>query len=101
MAGFFEEIFFRGYIMTALKNAGYGVVTQIAASSVAFGAAHIVWGLPSGHVLAPMAWTTFLGLALAVIYLRSNYRLGPVILSHVLIGAVIEPGLLLSALRPF
>jgi membrane protease YdiL (CAAX protease family) len=64
MAGFFEEIFFRGYIMTALRNAGHGAVTQIVASSAGFGAVHIVWGMPSGHFLAPMAWTTLLGLAL-------------------------------------
>jgi len=101
MAGFFEEIFFHGYIMTALKTAGHDAVTQLAASSIAFGAVHIVWGLPSGHFLAPMAWTTFLGLALGVLYLRSGRGLGPVILAHVLIDAVIEPGLLLSALRPF
>jgi membrane protease YdiL (CAAX protease family) len=44
-----------------------------------------------------MVWTAVLGWALAALYLRSKRSLAPVIVSHFLIDAIIEQGLLLWA----
>jgi len=102
MAGLFEETFFRGYVMTAVRDRGNGPVAQVVASGLLFGVFHAAWGLSGRFSFAafvtPVAWTTGLGLALACAYLQAGRKLGPVVLSHALIDAVIEPGLLISAM---
>jgi len=103
VAGLFEEAFFRGYLMTALKDRGIGPTIQVIASGVLFGLLHAGWGLGGRYSLrgfvAPIVWTMVLGLALACVYMQGGRKLGPVILSHTAIDVVLEPGLLLSALR--
>jgi membrane protease YdiL (CAAX protease family) len=99
VAGVFEELFFRGFLMDLLKRRGRGASVQVGVSGLAFGLAHAVWGL--GHpnaetFLQPILWTSALGIGLAALYLKSGRALGPVIVSHILIDAVIEPGLLMS-----
>jgi len=39
-AGFYEEVLFRGFLMTEFATAGYGKVMQVVGPSVAFGLAH-------------------------------------------------------------
>ena len=99
VAGIFEEVFFRGFLMNLLKWRGLGATVQVIVSGLTFGQAHAAWGLghPSAQAfLQPAIWTSILGAGLAVLYLKSGRALGPVILSHMLIDAVIEPGLVLS-----
>ena len=101
-AGIVEEAFFRRLIMDALEKAGARVWMQIAASGLAFGAAHGMWGLLGGsaHVAVGAALTTtVLGLGLAAIYVLGARSLAPCIMAHFLIDLVIEPGLLLAAVN--
>ena len=43
--------------------------------------------------------TTVLGLALAIVYIVSGRVLAPCVVSHFLINLIIEPGLILAAVR--
>jgi uncharacterized membrane-anchored protein YitT (DUF2179 family) len=100
LAATLEELVFRKYVMDWLAGAGVGEILQVAASGVSFGAMHVVWGglnrtwnTAIGSVVA----TTLLGLGLAVIYLLGGRSLAPCVLSHFLVTALIEPGLLIAA----
>lgn len=102
-AGFVEEIFFRGFVMTELKNAGFGPVVQVLASGLLFGFAHVGWGLLSpGHhaavLIASMVTTAVLGALYAVAYLASRRSLMPVIAGHFVMDLLIEPWLVLTTL---
>jgi len=95
-----EEAFFRRIIMDGVMGAGGGVPLQIFASAVVFGVAHALWGLIKGspHVAFTAAGATgIIGAALAVVYVVGDRSLAPCIAAHFAIDAVIQPGLLLSA----
>jgi len=95
-----EEAFFRRLIMDPLMRAGWSAVAQVIASGLAFGAAHGIWGVVTGHGmigLRIMMATGTLGLALAFIYLVGERSLTPVIVSHFLVTATIQPGILIAA----
>jgi hypothetical protein len=101
-SGFCEEMIFRKWLMDLLQHKGYGPVLQLAGSAVAFGLAHAVWGLMRGSLraaLGAMIATGALGLALAAIYLASHRIVLPCITAHFLINLLIEPGLVLAAVR--
>lgn len=101
VGGVLEEVVFRRWLMDLLMGLGYGLVFQIFISGVAFGLAHIVWGLFGRNrkfLFGSFLSTTFLGLALAIIYLTGDRNIGPCIISHSLINIIIEPWLLLSAI---
>lgn len=101
-SGFCEEMIFRKWLMDILQHKGYGPVLQLAGSAVAFGLAHAVWGLMRGSLraaLGAMIATGALGLAFAAIYLASHRIVLPCIVSHFLINLLIEPGLVLAAVR--
>lgn len=103
-AGIFEEGFFRRLIMDGLANAKQSPAIQVVASAHAFGVAHGTWGLMSGSfqvALGATIATTCLGYGLAIVYLVGRRSLAPCIVAHALIDAVIEPGLLLSAIAGF
>lgn len=69
-----EEFFFRGFLLTGLRNR-FGVKTAVLISSVLFGLVHIAPG-----AIVP---TFFLGVAFAVIYIRTRSLL-PAIFAHCL-----------------
>ncbi len=99
-AALFEETLFRGFLMNILRVKGRGPLFQVIVSGVAFGLAHGVWGMfAPAHILGYIAATTVLGLALACVFVLGKRSLTPVILSHFLIDAVLEPWLLLHVLR--
>jgi hypothetical protein len=101
VGGVLEEVVFRRWLMDLLMRLGYGLVFQIFISGVAFGLAHIVWGLFGRNrqfLFGSFLSTTFLGFALAIIYLIGDRNIGPCIISHSLINIIIEPWLLLSAI---
>jgi hypothetical protein len=61
-----------------------------------------VWGLfgrSIGAAWGAMVSTTVLGAALAVVYVVSARSLAPCIVSHFLVTGLIEPGLVLAAVR--
>jgi membrane protease YdiL (CAAX protease family) len=101
-AGFCEEAIFRKLLMDGLQHAGYRVAMQITVSGAAFGVAHGVWGAFRGSVAAATGATVatgLLGAALAIVYVASHRVLAPCVISHFLINALAEPGLVLAAVR--
>jgi small-conductance mechanosensitive channel len=100
VAGVLEEIAFRAMLMDAARDHGANIIVQILLSAVAFGLLHGIWALfrgswrvGAGAVLA----TGTLGAALAVVYLASGRSLAPCVAAHVLLTALVEPGLVLAA----
>jgi len=101
VGGILEEVVFRRWLMDFLMGFGFGFVVQVIASGIAFGLAHIMWGLfgkEKQFLKGAFISTTFLGFALAILYLISDRNIGPCIVSHSLINLIIEPWLLLSAI---
>jgi membrane protease YdiL (CAAX protease family) len=101
VAGIIEEIVFRRWLMDLLMKLGYGAIIQILISGLAFGLAHIVWGLFSKEkrfLKGAFISTMFLGFGLAIVYLVGNRNIGPCIISHSIINIIIEPWLMLSAI---
>ncbi len=95
-AGIVEETVFRGYVVTVLGRMNYPAATQVLVSGLVFALAH-VYGFASAFAYVISLGLTFmLGIALGIVYLAGKESLTPVILSHVLIDAVIEPWLLLG-----
>ncbi|HZR25978.1 MAG TPA: CPBP family intramembrane glutamic endopeptidase [Vicinamibacterales bacterium] len=97
-----EEGLFRKALMDRLATDQYGVALQIAASAFVFGALHGVWGLFRGSIVAAIGATVatgVLGLALAIVYVISHRVLAPCVVAHFLINLVVEPGLMLAAVR--
>jgi hypothetical protein len=97
-----EEGVFRKMLMDALNRHGYGSLLQVLLSALGFAAVHGLWGLLKGSLqaaLRAMTATGILGTALAAVYLMGGRNVLPCIVSHWLISATLEPGLLLAALR--
>jgi membrane protease YdiL (CAAX protease family) len=102
VTGTFEELFFRKMLMDGLAAHGSAVPAQVVLSGLVFGAAHGVWGLIGGNLRAAfksMAFTTGLGLALAVVYVLAGRQVAPAAWSHILINLAIEPWLLLAVMN--
>jgi membrane protease YdiL (CAAX protease family) len=97
-AGFCEEVFFRGYIMTRLRDAGAGLVVQILLSGFWFGVAHFGWGNNLILVIEAIAGNILLGIVFALVYLLSRRSLLPAIVGHALIDLTTEPWLVLLRL---
>jgi membrane protease YdiL (CAAX protease family) len=102
MAAVLEEVIFRKWIMDDFEVRGYGPIVQVLVSGAAFGLVHAMWGFFGGSfaaALQAMAATAVLGLALGAVYLVSDRSLAPCIVAHFVITALIEPGLVLAAVR--
>lgn len=101
-AGIVEEAFFRRWIMDGVMRTGGDAWIQVVVSALAFGVAHASWGLIKGSLrmaVRAAAATTTLGVGLAVVYLLGERSLAPCITAHFLVTAVIEPGLMIAAVR--
>ena len=101
VGGILEEVVFRRWLMDLLLGLGFGFVIQILISGIAFGVAHIIWGLfgkdrqfSKGAFIA----STILGFSLAIVYLIGSRNIGPCIISHSMINIIIEPWLMLAAI---
>lgn len=102
VAGFAEEILFRGFLINELRRSGFGTAAQVVLSSVSYGAVHAAWGLTSGAftlqlVGGAVIGTTVFGFCCAAVYLLSRRSLMPVILGHGLIDFAVEPWLFMAA----
>jgi membrane protease YdiL (CAAX protease family) len=100
VTGFFEEAFFRKWVMDVVERQGSGVLAQIILSAVVFGAAHAIWGVFGGKyraALAVMLVTTALGGLLAVVYLVGGRSIGPCIAAHTGLNIFLEPWLVISS----
>ena len=101
-AGILEEWVFRAMLMNHMASQGAGMGMQILFSGFLFGLAHGIWGLFGKSLrgaVGPIIVTGVLGSALAVVYIVSGRLLLPAIAAHLLIDALIEPGLVLAACR--
>ena len=75
---------------------------QVLVSGAAFGLVHAMWAFFGGSFsagLQAMAATAVLGAALGAVYLASGRSLAPCIVAHFVITVLIEPGLVLAAVR--
>ncbi len=101
LAGTLEEIAFRKLLMDWIERSGGAETVQVIASGLSFGLMHIVWGGLKGNwtaAIGSVVATSLLGLGLAGVYLIGDRNLAPCIVSHFLVTALIEPGLLIAAL---
>lgn len=101
-AGVLEELLFRGLAVAALAHGGFGTLGQWLLSSLAFGLSHAGWGLMAGSPmasLAAVAGTTVAGLLYGGVFLASRRHLAPVAMAHALGNLLVEPWLVLAALR--
>jgi hypothetical protein len=101
-AGVLEEWVFRHMLMNYVASLDAGDLVQILLSALAFGASHGVWGFFGGGVrsgVGAILATSSLGAALACVYLLSGRSVAACVAAHVLIDALIEPGLVLAAIR--
>jgi hypothetical protein len=101
-SGLCEEGVFRKMLMNTLATHHHGWGYQIAISALLFGAAHGIWGLFRGSIGAAVgatAATAILGAMLAIVFLLSGRNAFPSVCSHAAINLIIEPGLVLAAIR--
>jgi hypothetical protein len=100
VTGFFEEAFYRKFLMDVMMHHNQSAVVQVAISAAVFGIAHGIWGLFGGNVRAavgPTISTGVLGGALAIVYLIGGRSLAPCATAHVVINLFLEPWLIITA----
>lgn len=99
-AGILEEVIFRKLVMDFLHARDYGYLLQVVVSAISFGIAHVVWGARnwSAGVNAVIS-TSLLGAALAVVYIVGGRSLAPCVVAHILVSALIEPGMIHAAVQ--
>jgi membrane protease YdiL (CAAX protease family) len=103
IAGFVEEIIFRGFFMTELAEAGFGKTMQVTISAILYGLVHSAWGFTSGMFTIQMVGGAVIGTGIfgafcSIVYLISQRSLMPVIVGHSVIDFVIEPWLFMVAI---
>ena len=101
VGGATQIVIFQGFILSRLRRAGMVGWLPIIISGLAFSLIHIGYASPPfepgiGAVLAPLLGTFGLGMAWAWAFQKSNYKLAPVLVSHVLVILVLQPWLALS-----
>ena len=99
--GITQEIIFRGYVILRLARSGVSRTWQIILSGIMFATIHIPYfsladqdliTMFSGFLI-PMAGTFGLGTAWAFAFQQSEYKLMPVVVSHILVIALVQPWL--------
>ena len=97
-AGTLEEIVFRKWVIDYVEKLDYGIIMQVVDSGLTFGIIHLIWGFKNikAGINAAIS-TAILGMALAIVYVLSGRSLAPCVVAHIIITALIEPGLLLAA----
>jgi membrane protease YdiL (CAAX protease family) len=100
VTGFFEEAFFRKYLMDIAAAHAAAAAAQILISALVFGALHAIWGVFGGQVraaLAVMVVTTLLGAMLAIVYVAGDRSIGACVFAHVAINLILEPWLIVTS----
>jgi hypothetical protein len=100
ISGFFEEAFFRKFLMDVALRHGQSGAMQVVLSAAAFGFVHAIWGIASGNfrgAFASMLATGLLGAGLAGIYLIGGRSVAPCIAAHTVINLLLEPWLIITA----
>lgn len=91
--GFSQELIFRGYLILRLMDGGLPRPALAAVSGFMFSLIHINYG--GSYNLAPILGTFGLGVAWAFAFLESDRKLAPVVASHMLVIAAVQPWLAL------
>jgi hypothetical protein len=102
VTGTVEELYFRKFLMDWAAHHSISALGQVALSGLIFGAAHGIWGLFGQQwriAIGAAVATGVLGLLLAGVYLAAGRQVAPCIWSHMLINLIIEPWLIVSAVR--
>jgi hypothetical protein len=100
ISGYFEEAFFRKFLMDVALRHGQSTAMQVVLSAVAFGFVHAIWGIARGNfrgAVGSMIATGVLGAGLAVIYLVGGRSVAPCMAAHIVINLVLEPWLIITA----
>lgn len=100
LSGIIEELFFRQFLMDFFETQGHGLIMQTVVSAVLFAVVHVVWVFfaRDWRILIPVFTSTFvLGVLFSGVYVLSDRVVLPVVLAHIAINLVIEPGLLHNA----
>ncbi|MBI5764320.1 MAG: CPBP family intramembrane metalloprotease [Planctomycetes bacterium] len=94
--GIYEEILFRGFVLTRLRALSKGVIGPVVISSVIFGSLHFTQGLMG------VCQTTIVGLVLATVAARSR-SLWPCMIAHALIDStsLVLAGLMSEEMQQF
>ena len=95
-SSFSEEVIYRAFLINRVAELGQGTknatVIAVVLSSIIFGLVHYEWG-PMG-----MVQTGFMGLAMAICYIRLKKRLWILILAHAYMDTVLMVQLYLASL---
>ena len=99
--GLTQEVIFRGYVILRLVRSGINTKWQIIVSGVLFAAIHMPYAAVGSFdlctllsaTLLPLAGTFGLGAAWAFAFQQSEYKLMPVVVSHVLVIVLVQPWL--------
>jgi membrane protease YdiL (CAAX protease family) len=100
VTGFFEEVFFRKYLMTVIERDGHGPLAQIVVSAAVFGVAHGIWAVAGGNwraAIGPVISTSILGLLLAIAFILGDRSLAPCVAAHIAINLFLEPWLIMTS----
>jgi hypothetical protein len=100
ISGFFEEAFFRKFLMDVALHHGETAIVQVVLSAAAFGFVHAIWGIAGGNfraAFASMIATGLLGAGLAVVYLIGGRSVAPCMAAHTVINLLLEPWLIITA----
>ena len=100
VTGFFEEAFFRKWVMDWAQQEGAGIVMQVLWSAILFGIVHAIWVVFSGKFRAAGAivvTTGALGGLLAIVYLLGGRSIGPCIAVHIGLNLFLEPWMVISS----
>lgn len=81
VSSFGEEVIYRAFLINRITELGFsptlGKVIAVVVSSIVFGLAHFEWGLTG------IVSTAFMGLVMALFYLKYNKNLWILVLAHV------------------
>jgi hypothetical protein len=100
ISGFFEEAFFRKFLMDVALRHGETAIMQVVLSAAAFGFVHAIWGIASGSFRAALGTviaTGLLGAGMAVIYLIGGRSVAPCMAAHIAMNLLLEPWLIITA----
>lgn len=101
-ASVLEEAVFRKLLMDHLAAGSWNASFQVLASGLAFGAVRGIWGFFGRSwraALGATLITSTLGATLALAYIAAGCSVAACVAAHFLIDALMEPGLVLAALR--
>ena len=99
--GLTQELFFRGFVMFRLRQAGFRPSVQILVSALGYASLHLAYGQDTMDISSMDTWGPFLGtlgfgIGLGVVVYKGKYRLLPAVCSHIAVLLAVQPWLAVS-----